>query len=188
MLAMLAQHIDNRGDINATLGQVAFGVGEKITMSFDDAGLISLVIDEGLKKMLVDEDGRLNLQPPAPRQKEKKRRSEARKPPDFAAGQQFVVVMERNIPMTILYEASDFNQEFPELSGPLGRVILLRERNQGVMELVSMSVRDLIREYRAKRLQRPAMLFGTKIAPDAVENSSCNSGRVHLRMSRNGYS
>ncbi|GEM_PF-1709823 len=53
-IALVAERIQNTGHLTANLGSVALGTGEKATLSFDEAGLITLVIDRGLSRELVE--------------------------------------------------------------------------------------------------------------------------------------
>ena len=53
-IALLAEEIQNQGIIEAHLGSVALGSGIKQTISFDEQGLINLVVDEGLAQELQD--------------------------------------------------------------------------------------------------------------------------------------
>ncbi|MGH7198638.1 MAG: filamentous hemagglutinin N-terminal domain-containing protein, partial [Candidatus Omnitrophota bacterium] len=47
-LVLLSEQVENRGRLEAHLGSVVLGVGEKATLNFDGQGLIYLVIDKGL--------------------------------------------------------------------------------------------------------------------------------------------
>ncbi|MBI4432918.1 MAG: filamentous hemagglutinin N-terminal domain-containing protein [Candidatus Omnitrophica bacterium] len=51
-LAFLAEQVENRGLLSARLGTVALGAGQKQTLSFDEQGLIHLIIDEGVARSL----------------------------------------------------------------------------------------------------------------------------------------
>ena len=53
-IALLAESIQNKGIISANLGSVVLASGEKATLSFDDSGLINLVIDEGTKEPILN--------------------------------------------------------------------------------------------------------------------------------------
>jgi hypothetical protein len=44
--------IENEGAVIARLGQVAFGAGEKVTLSVDGEGLVNIVVDEALSANL----------------------------------------------------------------------------------------------------------------------------------------
>src|SRR4029077_11890006 len=52
MIVLLAEDIQNNGLLQANLGSVVLAIGEKQTLSFDDNGLINLVIDRGLSDTL----------------------------------------------------------------------------------------------------------------------------------------
>ncbi len=58
-LALLSERIENRGTIQATLGQVVIGAGEKMTLSFDPGGWISLVVDKGVSGLAEEASGNL---------------------------------------------------------------------------------------------------------------------------------
>lgn len=58
-LVLLSERIENRGTIQATLGQVLIGAGEKLTLSLDPEGWISLVVDRGISESAKDAGGNL---------------------------------------------------------------------------------------------------------------------------------
>ncbi len=51
-IALLSESIENQGVLEANLGSVVLGIGERQTLSFDSDGSISLVIDQGLADSL----------------------------------------------------------------------------------------------------------------------------------------
>ncbi|MBI2871022.1 MAG: filamentous hemagglutinin N-terminal domain-containing protein, partial [Candidatus Omnitrophica bacterium] len=55
-IALLSDSVSNSGTLEAYLGSIALGVGEKIAVSFDEQGLINLVIDERLANELLGDE------------------------------------------------------------------------------------------------------------------------------------
>jgi hypothetical protein len=51
-VAFIGEMIENHGAVIARLGQVAFGAGEKVTLSVDGEGLVNVVVDEALSDEL----------------------------------------------------------------------------------------------------------------------------------------
>ncbi len=56
-VVFLADQVKNGGTITAYMGSVAFGSGQDITVSFDQGGMINLVVNQGLAKQLTDSSG-----------------------------------------------------------------------------------------------------------------------------------
>jgi len=56
-LVFISEAIENRGDIEAHLGEVHFAAGEKVTLNFDEQGLVNLVVDKGLTEVIKDSEG-----------------------------------------------------------------------------------------------------------------------------------
>ncbi|MBU1862927.1 MAG: hypothetical protein KKH94_04585 [Candidatus Omnitrophica bacterium] len=56
-LILLADRVVNQGTLTAYLGSVVLGSGEKMTVSFDERGLVNLVVDKGLAEELKNADG-----------------------------------------------------------------------------------------------------------------------------------
>jgi filamentous hemagglutinin family protein len=61
-LILLADRIVNKGTITAYMGTVAFGLGQQATVSFDQGGLVNLVIDQGLAQQLTGSNGKSKSQ------------------------------------------------------------------------------------------------------------------------------
>jgi filamentous hemagglutinin family protein len=59
---LLSDRVVNKGTITAYMGTVALGSGEQATVSFDQGGLVNLVIDKGLAKQLTDSSGKPQAQ------------------------------------------------------------------------------------------------------------------------------
>ena len=56
-LVLIADQVKNNGTITAYLGSVAFGSGQNITVSFDQSGLVNLVVNQGLAQQLTGSNG-----------------------------------------------------------------------------------------------------------------------------------
>ncbi|MBI4432232.1 MAG: filamentous hemagglutinin N-terminal domain-containing protein [Candidatus Omnitrophica bacterium] len=54
-IALLSESIVNRGTLNAYLGSVVLGVGEKQVLSFSENGLVNLVVERGLEHKVSDD-------------------------------------------------------------------------------------------------------------------------------------
>ncbi|MFT5207338.1 MAG: filamentous hemagglutinin family protein [Candidatus Omnitrophota bacterium] len=54
-LVLLSDHVENQGSIIANLGQVQIGAANQATITFDNQGLIQMVIDEGIKNELIEQ-------------------------------------------------------------------------------------------------------------------------------------
>jgi filamentous hemagglutinin family protein len=61
-LILLADRVVNKGTITAYMGIVAFGSGQQATVSFDQGGLVNLVIDKGLAQQLTNGSGKSKAQ------------------------------------------------------------------------------------------------------------------------------
>jgi filamentous hemagglutinin family protein len=57
-VCLLSQAIENQGLIQADLGTVVLASGEKMTLALDDLNDISVVIDEGVKEVVLGPDGK----------------------------------------------------------------------------------------------------------------------------------
>ena len=56
-VALLGRSVSNRGSITATRGTVALASGEKVTLNFNGDSLLSVTMDEGALKALVENKG-----------------------------------------------------------------------------------------------------------------------------------
>jgi hypothetical protein len=57
-VVFLADQVKNGGTITAYMGSVAFGSGQNITVSFDEGGLVNLVVNQGLAQQMTDSEGK----------------------------------------------------------------------------------------------------------------------------------
>jgi len=61
-LVLLADRVVNKGTITAYMGTIALGSGQQATVSFDQEGLVNLVIDTGLAQQLTNRSGKAKAQ------------------------------------------------------------------------------------------------------------------------------
>ena len=61
-IILLADRVVNKGTITAYMGTVALGSGQQATVSFDQGGLVNLVIDQGLAQQLTNSSGKSKAQ------------------------------------------------------------------------------------------------------------------------------